>query len=137
MDYCITAAAAVNPSGFTILLANGVNVSFINGKTGFTNGPICIKDLQEIHQIVFFQIFVFDNLISSQELFPKTLRRLTTCASVSNTLYGKLVSSFELPFMFDHNLRLTSVAFFQLILIYQVENLIVLHLHYYSEKFIL
>ena len=37
--------------------------------------------------------WVFDNLISVDELFVKTLRRFATCLSVNNNLWRKLVSS--------------------------------------------
>ena len=35
-------AAAVNPYGIKVVLANGLSRFFINGKPAFMNGPKCI-----------------------------------------------------------------------------------------------
>ena len=52
------------------------------------------------------QIIVFDYLISADELLAKALQIIATCISVSNNLCGKLVSSLELPIRFDINLKI-------------------------------
>ena len=49
------------------------------------NPPDCIN----------FDNWVFENLISTDELFEKALQILETCLSVSNNSCGKLVSSLE------------------------------------------
>ena len=46
------------------------------------------------------------------ELFVKALRRFATCLLINNKLYGKLVSSLELPIIFDDNLKTISVLIF-------------------------
>ena len=56
--------------------------------------------------------WVFDNLISVDELFAKALRRFETCLIVHNNLCEKLVSSLELPIIFDDNLKTILVLFF-------------------------
>ena len=57
-------------------------------------------------------ITFFDNLISVDELFAKALRRFETCLIVHNNLCEKLVSSLELPIIFDDNLKTILVLFF-------------------------
>ena len=62
--------------------------------------------------LVIFDNCVFDSLISVDELLAKALQRFVTCLLVNNNLCGKLVSSSELPTIFDDNLRNTSVWFY-------------------------
>ena len=50
--------------------------------------------------------------MSFDVLLAKALRRFATCLSVSNNLWGKLVSSCELPITFDDSLKTTLVSFF-------------------------
>ena len=57
-------------------------------------------------------LFAFDNLISVDVWVAKALRRFGTCRLVNNNLCWKLVSSSELPILFDDNLKTTSVPFF-------------------------
>ena len=52
---------------------------------------------------------VFDNFISFDELFLKTLRRLTTFLLVNNKLFGKLFLS--VPVTSNDSLNVTPVAF--------------------------
>ena len=58
---------------------------------------------------IIFDNWVFDNLISSDELFAKYLRRFKTSLSVNNILWGKLVSLS--PIMFHDNLNATFDSF--------------------------
>ena len=51
----------------------------------------------------------FDSLILDDNLFEKALEIFATCLLVNNNLCGKLVSSSELPIIFDVNLEATSV----------------------------
>ena len=54
--------------------------------------------------------WVFDNVISVDDLSAKALRRFETCLLVDNNLWGKLVSWLRIKF--DNNLKTTSVSFF-------------------------
>ena len=64
---------------------------------------------QRIHPALLFWIAEFDNFISFDELFQKTLRRLTTFLLVNNKLFGKLFLS--VPIISDDSLNVTPVAF--------------------------
>ena len=55
---------------------------------------------------------VFDNLISADELFANVLRRFATYLLVNNNSCRKVVSSLELPIIFDDNLKTILVSFF-------------------------
>ena len=99
-------AASVNPKAIKTLLANGLITLFINGNPVFSNEP---SNLLRNPNCIIFDNWVFDNLISADELFAKDLQRLDTCLSVNN-LWGKLVSLS--PTMFDDNLTTTSDSFF-------------------------
>ena len=55
---------------------------------------------------------VFDNFILADELFAKALQNLQTCVLVNNNLFGKLVSSLELPITFHERIEVTTVSFF-------------------------
>ena len=101
-------AAAVNPKGIKTLLANGLITFFINGNPVFSNGPTNLP--RNPTDWIIFDNWVFDNLISADELFAKDLQRLDTYLSVNNNLWGKLVSLS--PTMFDDNLTTTSDSFF-------------------------
>ena len=57
-------AAAISPKGINALLANGVITFFIYGNPVFNKGPDCI----------IFDSWVFENLISTDELLKKCLR---------------------------------------------------------------
>ena len=99
-------AGAINPHGIKALLANGLITHFINGNPFFSNGPRNPPDY-----IILDNRF-FDNLISADELFAKALGRFATCLLVNNNSFGKLVSSLELPIIFDDNIKTISVLFF-------------------------
>ena len=100
-------AAAVNHNGIKTLLPNNLITFFINGSPVFNNGP-----RRNTHDSIILDNWVFDNLISVDELFVKILQRLATCMLVNNNLWEKLVSSSELPIKFDDNLKTTPVLFF-------------------------
>ena len=79
-----SAAAAVNPKIIKTLLANGLITFFINGNPVFCNGPSNL--LRNPPNCIIFDYWVFDNLISADELFPKDLQIFETCFSVNNNL---------------------------------------------------
>ena len=101
-------AAAVNPKGIKTFLANGLITFFISGYPVFSNGPR--SQPRNPPDYIILDIWVFDNLISFDDLSAKALRKFTTWLLVNNNLWGKLVSS--PPIIFDHNLKTTSVLFF-------------------------
>ena len=72
-------------------------------------------------------ILFFENFILVDEAFAKALKILETCASVNNSLCGKLVSSLESLITFDERFKVTSVTFFIPdfnLLSYELENFI-------------
>ena len=75
-------AAAVNPKEIETLLANGLITFFINGNSVFSNGPSNLP--RNPPDCIILDNWVFDNLISVDELFAKDLRRFETCLSVNN-----------------------------------------------------
>ena len=79
-----SAAAAVNPKGIKTLLANGSIKFFINGNPVFSNGPTNL--LRNPPNCIIFDYWVFDDLISANELFAKDLQISETCLSVNNNL---------------------------------------------------
>ena len=101
-------AAAVNPKGIKTLLANGLITFFISGNPVFSNGPSSLP--RNPLDCIILDIWVFDKLISVDDLSAKALRIFETCLLVDNNLWGKLVSSS--PIIFNHNLKTTSVLFF-------------------------
>ena len=74
--------AAVNPNGIKTLLANGLFISSINGNTGFSNEPRSL--LRNPPDCIILNNWVFENLISVDELFAKAYKRFTTCLLVNN-----------------------------------------------------
>ena len=62
--------------------------------------------------IVLFHFLDFDNFKLPGQLFAKTLQSLEACVLVNNNLCGKLVSSLELPIVFDERFQVMSVLFF-------------------------
>ena len=60
-------AAAVSPKGINTLLANGVITYFINGNPVFNNGPSNLP--RNPPDCIIFDHWVFENLISTDELF--------------------------------------------------------------------
>ena len=88
-----------------------INQFFRNGRRSLPrNPPSCI----------FLDNWIFDNFILADQLFPKSLRRFATWLSVSNSLYGKVVSSseskfypkkLELPIKVNDDLKVTPASF--------------------------
>ena len=101
-------AAVVNPNKIKMLLANGLIAFIINSSPVFNNVPRSLS--RNPPDCIVLDSWVFDNLISIDALFAKTLHRLATCLLVNNLL-GKLVSSSELRIFYD-NLKTTSALFF-------------------------
>ena len=64
--------------------------------------------------------------ISVHKLFARALQRFGTCLLINNTLCGKLVSSLELPIIFDDNFSFNFILFL---------NLIALNSNYCIESF--
>ena len=62
----------------------------------------------EILLTIIFDNWVFENLISTDELLANGLQILETCLSVSNNSCEKLVLSLESPIMLGDNLIATS-----------------------------
>ena len=101
-------ATAVNPKGITTLLANGLNTFFINGSPVFNNGSRSLP--RNPPNCTILDNWVFDNLISVEEIFSKALQRFGTCLLVINNFWGKLISSS--PTILCVNLKTTSVSIF-------------------------
>ena len=103
-------AAAINLNAIKTLLGNGLITFFINGSPVFNNGPRSLP--RNPPDYIILDNWVFDNLTPVHELFAKTLGRFATYLLLNNNLWGKLVSSSELPIIFDDNLKTTSVLLF-------------------------
>ena len=67
-------AAALNPNGIKTLLADGLIKFFIKGSPVFKNGPINLPP-----DCIILDFWVFDNLISVENLSGKALQRFVTC----------------------------------------------------------
>ena len=90
-------------------LANGLVTFFINGSPVFSNGPRSLP--RNLPDCIILDNWVFDNLKSVDELFAKALQIFAICQLVNNSLWEKLVSSSELPTIFDDNRKTTFVSF--------------------------
>ena len=81
---CIPASAAdgaaVNPKGIKTLLANGWITFFIKGNPVFSNGPRSLP--RNPPDCIILDNWVFDKLISVDDLLAKALRRFSTCLLV-------------------------------------------------------
>ena len=77
-------AAVVNPNGIKTLLANGLRTFAIKGNPGFSTKPKSITENPPNYSTLCK--WVFDNSILAEELFPKALQNLETCALVNNNL---------------------------------------------------
>ena len=97
------AAAAVNPNGNNTLLADGFITLFINGNPVFNNGPSNLP--RNPTNCTIFDNWVFENLISTDELLANALRIFKTCLLVNNNLCGKLDSSLDWPIILGDNLN--------------------------------
>ena len=60
------------------------------GNPVFSNGPNNLP--KNPPDCIILDNWVFDNLISADELFAKALRRFETCVLANNNLCGKLAS---------------------------------------------
>ena len=69
-------AAAVNHKGTKALLANGLITFLINGNPVFSNGPRSLP--RHPPNCIVLDIWVFDNVISVDDLSAKALRRFAT-----------------------------------------------------------
>ena len=86
---CIPASAtAVNPNGIKTLSANGLITFLINDNPVFNKRPRSIP--RNPPDCIVLDNWVFNNLISVDELFAKALRRFATCLLVNNNSCGKL-----------------------------------------------
>ena len=78
---CILASAAdaavVNPKRIKAFLANGLITFFIKGNPVLSNGPSSLP--RNRPDCIISDNWVFDSLISVDELFVKVLRRFATC----------------------------------------------------------
>ena len=79
--FCIPASAAdvaaVNLKGIKTLLANGLIIFFIKGNPVFSNGPTGLPRNPPYCTIL--DNWVFDELMSVDNLLAKSLRRFWTC----------------------------------------------------------
>ena len=70
-------AVAVNPSGIKILLANGLSLFFINGKTVFNNGPRSPPRIPP--DCIILDSWHFDSLILADKLLANAIGSFETC----------------------------------------------------------
>ena len=86
--WCIPAsdadAAAVNPKGIKTLLAYNLITFFISGRPVFNNGPTSIP--RNPPDCIILDIWLSDNLISTDDLLVKALQKFATCLLVNNGL---------------------------------------------------
>ena len=108
---CITASAAnvsaVNPNGVKTLLANELITFVINCNPVFNIGPRNIP--RNTPDCIILNNWVFDSIISVDELIAKALQRFATYLLVKRKSCEKLTSSSELRMIFDDNLKTTSL----------------------------
>ena len=114
-------AAAVNPNGIKMLLANGLSTFPIKDNPVFSNGPKSLTRNPPDCPVLWS--WVFDNFIQADEPYGKALRSFETYVLVHNNLWGKLFSLLESPTgklfsllesptIFDEIFKVTSVPFF-------------------------
>ena len=82
----------------------------VNGNPVFSKGPSNLP--KNPPDCIIFDNWVFENLMSTDELLENALRILETCLFVSNNSCGKLPLSLESPIILGDNLITTSVSFF-------------------------
>ena len=102
--------ATVNPRGTKVFLADGLSTFFINGKPTSSDGRKSLP--RNYSDCIILDDGVFNNFMLADKLLAKVLRWFEACLSVSNNLWKKLVSSMELPIIFNDSCRVTSVAFY-------------------------
>ena len=79
----------MKPNEIKTLFANGLITLFINGSLVLNNKPKRLP--RNPAESIILDDWVFDSLISVDELFAKALRRFGTCLLVSNNSCGKFV----------------------------------------------
>ena len=89
--------AAVNPNGIKTLLAKALITFFAKNNAVFSNEPRSLT--RNPPDWIMLDNWIFDNLISVDELFAEALLRFSTFLLVNNS-WGKLVLSLELPITF-------------------------------------
>ena len=95
---------AVNPNGINTLVINNMSTFFIKAKTTFGNGRHFLP--RNLLNFIIVNIWVFDNFMSCDELFPEALQRLATYLLVNNELCGKLFLLASI--LSDDNIRVTT-----------------------------
>ena len=100
-------AAAVNPNGMKMLLANGLSTSFINDKQILSNESRCL--VRNLLDCSISDIWVFDDLILANKSLANALQSLQTCLSVSDNLSGILVSSLDSWMIFNDSIKFSQV----------------------------
>ena len=99
-------AAAANPNGIEILLANSLSTFPVKGNLFFSNGTKGLaKNTPD-------WVWVFHNYILTEELFAKALQSFETCVLLNRNLCGKLFLSLESQTKVDEISKVTSVPFF-------------------------
>ena len=97
----VAVAAAANPNGIKMLLANGLSTLPIKGKPVLSNSPKTL--LKNLSDCPILGNWVFDNFTLADEPFRKDLGSLQTCV---------LTYSLESPTKFDESFKVTSALFF-------------------------
>ena len=100
-------AAAVNSNGTNRIVANSICAFFINSKPSYINGPRRL--LKNPLNWILLENWVFDNSVSTDELFAKAYYR-PACLSVDERLYGK--KNLSVPIIRHDNHKVTPVVFF-------------------------
>ena len=98
----------------------------VKSKPVFVNRPSILP--RKLHDCILLEICVFNNYTSADELFVKVLQELKIFPLVDNNLRQKIV--LLVPTISYNNPRLLQWYLMLLILIYEVMNLISLHLHF-------
>ena len=101
--------AAVNPNVIKTLLANSLITFFIDRILVFNNWPGNLP--RSPPDYIILGNWAFENFISFDKSFAKVFCRFKTCILVNNNLWQKVVSSSELPIIFEDNIKTTSVLF--------------------------
>ena len=87
-------AAAVNPKGIRTLSANCLITFFLSGNPVFNNGPRRVP--RNPPDCIILDNWVFNNLISIDELLAKALRRFASCLLVnSKSIFVPINCSFK------------------------------------------
>ena len=92
-------ADAVNANGIKTLLNDGLSIFFIKRKPVSSNSPK--SSTRNPPDCPILDNWVFENIILADEPFIKDLGILEFNVLGDNSLRGKLVSSLELPIIFD------------------------------------